>query len=141
MRPTKVEPNAGRYTIEFAIAALPKTPNQMLGAHWTIRSGHAKKWRVAVTRAIFLNGGPPSAPLRKALIECVRISSGRMDADGLSGSFKAIVDALKHAGVIEDDSPDHVRVSYRHERGRPRAGSVRVRVEELTKPDEGESNA
>jgi hypothetical protein len=36
------------YSLEFTIHMLPKTLNSLLGAHWKIRAGHAKKWERAV---------------------------------------------------------------------------------------------
>jgi hypothetical protein len=119
------------YVLEFIIAGLPKTPNQLLGAHWTIRAGHARRWKSHVAKAVTLNGGPPKAPLRHSLITCVRISSGQMDRDGLSGSFKSLIDGLKACGVIVDDSPEHVEIKYAQEKGKRGEGRVRVRIEEI----------
>ncbi len=124
--------NAKPYTLEIAVADLPKMPNQLLGAHWRVRSGHAKKWLRAVERAIDLNGAVPASPLRQAELWCTRLSSGVCDRDGLSGSFKAPIDALVKLGVLEDDGPEHVIVHYAHEKASPGKGSVRIRVVDLS---------
>jgi Holliday junction resolvase RusA-like endonuclease len=120
------------YRLVFEIAGLPKSPNRLLGAHWTARSSHAKKWKRAVQLAVALNGGLPLAPLVKARVHCVRLSSGTMDRDGLCGSFKSVMDALVDCGVLVDDSPDHVDVTYAQEKCAPKKGKISVTVEEVT---------
>jgi Holliday junction resolvase RusA-like endonuclease len=119
------------YKVVLLIKGLPKTPNNLLGAHWTIRSSEAKKWLRAVINAISLNGKIPETPLERARIECVRMSSGRMDDDNLRGSFKSVIDALKKCGVIKDDSPDHVLVTYSQTKAPPGGGKIKVSVEEV----------
>jgi len=85
------EVETSRYKIAFAVAGLPRSPNELLGAHWTIRAGHAKKWLKLVERALMLNGRLPAEPLPFAHVHCVRLSSGVMDDDNLRSSFKSVV--------------------------------------------------
>jgi hypothetical protein len=133
------------YTLAFAIADLPKSPNAILGAHWTIRAGHADKWRRAVKRAIELNGAFPERPLQLAEVHMTRCSSGLMDDDNLRGSFKAVADALVKLGVLEDDSPKHMLGHYRQEKAPPGKGGVRIRIVDLSplsaKADASDSEA
>jgi hypothetical protein len=48
---------------------------------------------------------PPATGKRHLTIE--RHSSGTVDKDGLYGGCKPLIDAIKRAGLIVDDSPDH----------------------------------
>lgn len=120
----------GGYVLEFEIMGLPKMPNSLLGSHWRTRSGHATKW----ARHVWVKtiGKRPKHPLLKAKITCTRFSSVESDFDGLSGSFKSILDGLKKAGVITDDSPSVIgRPEYEWQKTKPKEGKIRVKVEEL----------
>lgn len=118
------------YALAIEIEHLPKLPNQLLGAHWTVRSGHAKKWRVLVK--LNVNSKRPKSPLPKAMVRLTRVSSVRPDHDGLVGSFKAVIDGLKHAGVIIDDTHEVIgQPEYNHEKGKPGAGLIKIEVLEL----------
>jgi hypothetical protein len=128
LNPTKPEAS---YTVELVIVGLPKTPNQLLGAHWRVRSNNAAKWKGLVAEAIKQAGGAPTEPLPFARIHCTRVSSGKMDDDNLRGSFKSVIDGLKACGVIQDDSKEHVEVTYTQERGPSGHGKIKVRVEAL----------
>lgn len=127
-------------TLEFEIVGLPKTPNALLGAHWTIRSGHAKKWKRLVAEAVRvqLKSPPPqlsvpsqlNMPLSSATLTCTRISSNKPDYDGLAGSFKSLIDGLVECGVLTDDTPDVIgQPTYLWERGPRLHGKVRICVE------------
>ncbi len=118
------------YTLEIQIPALPKTPNALLGAHWRVRSNHAKRWKQVIGMFAVKAGLPPE-PLKKSIIYCTRLSSHRLDLDNLAGSFKCLIDALTFNRVIEDDTPDHVVIYYRHEIAPPKKGSIKIRVEEV----------
>lgn len=90
------------YTLEFQINALTDSPNKFLGAHWVTRKRNADKWRRLVwTKVWHLK---PPAPLKRAEVECERHGARMLDADNARGSFKAVIDALVHWGVIADDS-------------------------------------
>lgn len=115
------------FQLEFRLDGLPKSPNQLLGAHWTIRSGHAKKWKRLVWRMCWHL--KPSSPLKSALITFTRASSAKsMDDDNLAGSFKSVRDGLKEAGIIQDDSPEFVECKYERAKCAPKHGHVIVRV-------------
>jgi hypothetical protein len=91
------------YRLEFEIPGLPKTLNQLLGAHWRTRSSHAKKWKLAVWHAVGINR--PHLPLKRAHVELYRCSSKEPDTDGTRGSFKPILDGLVQCCVLSDDTP------------------------------------
>lgn len=112
---------------EFEIAGLPKMPNQLLGAHWRVRSGHAKKWLAHVTVATIQF--KPSQPLNRAKLLLTRVSSVEPDRDGLCGSFKSIIDALVKCGFLANDKPENIGTpTYVWEKGRPGNGYIRIAV-------------
>lgn len=110
MSATKATPKSGSvktpYSLSIRLEGLPKSPNALLGAHWSVRAGHAKKWKRAVWRQCW-HLRPPK-PLAKAHVTLLRASAGRMDADNARSSLKAIMDGLVEAGIIVDDNPDVV---------------------------------
>lgn len=113
------------FDLSFEVEELPKLPNQVLGAHWRVRSSHAKKWKRLVSFQII--DSIPEKPLQKASIVCTRFSSRKPDYDGLAGSFKSVIDALVHFKVIEDDTPDVIgHPDYKWEKCPPRKGKIRV---------------
>jgi hypothetical protein len=73
--------------------------------------------------------GVPQAPLKHARLVLTRYSSVSPDPDGLVSGFKAIVDGLVAAGVLENDRFDNIGMpDYRWEKVPQRAGKVRVEV-------------
>ena len=66
-----------------------------------------------------LKQGRPRAVLPKAHITITWVAKDkrRRDIDNLFSSMKAYIDGLVAAGLIADDSADHVTYSLRYERG------------------------
>ena len=63
--------------------------------------------------------GRPHAPFNEAHITIIWIAKDkrRRDIDNLFSSMKAYIDGLVHAGVLVDDSANHVSYTLRYERG------------------------
>src|SRR6185437_3610824 len=123
---TKVAQDSTKpYTLAFELLGLPKVPNELLGAHWRVRAGHAKRWERAVwAKCWHLK---PNTPLIKASLVLTRCSARSPDFDNLALSFKPVVDALVKCGVIVDDTPAVIgQPTYKHERARPGRGLIRV---------------
>lgn len=123
------------FSLSITLPGLPKGPNQLLGAHWTIRSGHAKKWkRMVWAKCWHLR---PPQPLERCEILFTRFSSAKsMDDDNLAGSFKSVRDGLKDAKIIKDDSPEFVVCRYAVGKAAPTFGRIEIEVNELTKTKE-----
>lgn len=116
------------YALAFEIAGLPKVPNELLGAHWRVRAGHAKRWERAVWREVWPL--KPAAPLTKARLTLTRCSARTPDFDNLALSFKPVVDALVKCGVLIDDTPAVIgQPTYAHEKVRPGKGKIKIQVE------------
>jgi hypothetical protein len=85
--------------MQFEIHELPKMPNALLRRHWTVVSKESNKWLALVQTKLRWK----HAPLPKAKLTLIRVSTFEPDFDGLVGSFKFVVDALVDIGVIVDD--------------------------------------
>lgn len=115
------------YELTFEIPILPKTPNSLLGAHWKARMSHSRKWKKLVGHQII--GNKPREPLKKATLTFIRFSSRSPDFDGLSGSFKSVMDALVFHDVLEDDTPEVVgSPTYKWEKCPPKQGKISVTI-------------
>lgn len=121
--------------IEFSIPLLPLLPNRLLGAHWWVRSSHAKKWRQLVWLQTMYQNCRPEHPFSKAEITFTRCSPYQCDYDGLVGSFKPVLDALVKCELLEDDSPQHVNCSYLWEKTPRAKQGIRILIR-----DDGQMN-
>jgi Holliday junction resolvase RusA-like endonuclease len=126
--------------LTLTIQALPKLPNRLLGAHWRTRSNEAKRWKRLVGDALIQAGltsvamhwlAEQKLPLKKARITFTRMSPRQCDADGLCGSFKHVLDALVHHGVIENDTPQHVTCTYLWQKVPKAKQGIQIEMEEM----------
>lgn len=80
----------------------------------------------------------PASPLIQCEMILTRFSTRECDFDNLVASFKPVVDGLKDAGVILDDSSKViVRREYRHRPAKPKQGKVRIEVIEVKESPHG----
>lgn len=113
--------------ITFKIEGLPKSPNSLLGAHWKVRSSHAKQWKRLVY--YYTIGLRPMKPWGRVELHLTRFSSSKMDRDGVYGSFKPVVDGLKEAGIIVDDNDDVIKKwVVKWDKGKPGKGYIEITV-------------
>ena len=116
--------------IEFEIDNLPKLPNRLLGAHWRVRSSHARMYATLVWAATCKQR--PREPWKTVRLILERHSSMEPDFDGLCGSFKHVIDGLVKCGIIEDDKPRNILgAEYRWIKASPKRGKIRVQVFEI----------
>ncbi|MGZ3796482.1 MAG: hypothetical protein ACXVB1_08960 [Pseudobdellovibrionaceae bacterium] len=112
--------------LSFFIPSLPATPNQLLRRHWSIVMKEKKKWHGLVGLCSMKYQGQP---LEKAKLKLTRCSTRQPDFDGLTGSFKFIVDALVKAKVIIDDKYEVIGESeYCWEKCKRDEQGIRVEV-------------
>lgn len=122
----------GPYRLTFELPGLPKSPNALLGAHWTSRKRTADQTTSAVMAVV--GRFKPVKPLAKAKLTLTRFSSSQPDFDGLVGSFKGTVDALVKIGVLENDKPSNLPgIEYFWEKAPPGQGKIKVQIRELEK--------
>ena len=85
--------------------------NQIQGKHWTTVRALNQNMKLAVMVALAGVQVPKAEGKRKLAI--TRHGKGTLDADNLAGGCKGLIDALKVRGVIQDDSPAHLEVSFK----------------------------
>jgi len=90
------------YQIEFELPIIPKSLNITLRMHPFVRNKHNKEIYEAV-HLLTCSQKPPQ-PLQRAILTFVRCSSRFLDYDNCVGSLKPVVDGLRHAGIIADDT-------------------------------------
>lgn len=116
-----------RYVIG-PIPGLPKNPNQLKGQHWSAYHKEAAEWQRSVgLMALVVRNRYGLRPLPKAALHFhVSVGDNRThDADNIIASFKPVLDALKGV-IIEDDSIDHIQLSYSFDRAKPRQFTIQV---------------
>lgn len=114
--------------ITLEIPGLPKTINSTKGYSWKIVQGEKAKWRRLISRALF--GKLPKTPYQKALIHITRHSSAMIDFDNNVHASKVLIDALKYHGVIEDDSPLHIKTQYTWTKAKALEGRVTITIQQ-----------
>jgi Holliday junction resolvase RusA-like endonuclease len=117
------------YVLMFSVPILPPMNTSATRRHWAVHHRAVKQWRAIVAAATA--GLRPEKPLQRSRVTLVRLSSVEPDHENLAMSFKPVLDALVHCGVLVDDGPAHVERVYRWEKVAPRRGMVGVRVEAL----------
>jgi len=85
---------------------------------WTNQFGKAARWKYlryktqaleAVKLAMLAAGiYRKNPPMRRAWIEIKSIRTRKLDADNCD--VKCLIDAMRHQGIIENDTPDHLVV-------------------------------
>lgn len=117
-------------TLSLTLPFATPTLNRLLRMHWAERRRLGKQCELWVSVAA-RQAATPRAQGRR-WVEITRHGPRLLDDDNLRGGCKPVLDALRYAGLIADDSPDLVSVGYRQviDRVEPRT-TVRV-------SDEGE---
>lgn len=114
--------------IKFTVNGLPKMPNQLLRKHWAVISQEAKKWHILVHYHTLKQ--KPAKPHQKVKAEMTRFSTQEPDRDGLSGSFKYVMDGLVKAGIMVDDKPSVVvECIYKWEKSKLADQRIEVKIE------------
>lgn len=118
------------YVLEFTIPGLPPTQNGATRGKLKERFRVKSEWKMLVWAAI--QGKKPRKPLARAKLTLIRGSRTRPDFDGLTSSFKVVIDALRQQGVLLDDRHENIGVpDYQWTPSPARCGYIRVIIEEL----------
>lgn len=108
---------------------VPGNPTNLNGRqHWRAKNTENQKWINTVM--MLAKSKRPPTPLKRARLIFTRFASRLCDADNFLGSLKPIIDGLKHSGIIEDDSWEHIGMPECHQFKSPRK-EVRIVVEVL----------
>lgn len=120
------------YRLEFELLGLPETTNQVLSMRLKWRLRRKVFWKRQVAAALKALPLPP-APLEHARLTLTRCSVQRPDPDGLTSTFKHLIDALVIGKVLVNDRHKNIGFPrYRHEKAGYHAGKVRILVEEIS---------
>jgi hypothetical protein len=94
--------------------------NRMLRTHWAVRRKQQKSWTNEIWGEWMQLQGRPPTPLTYLAQVTVDRRTPRQLLDDDNVCAKFIMDGLKQAGIIFDDSPKYVRVILTQSRGKPR---------------------
>jgi len=97
--------------ITLDIPRIPVSPNALLGFHWRYRKQNCDLWQKEIWYALISAGySPQHLPYPRAKITICRQSHCSLDPDNLVASVKPIIDALRYARVLVDDSAKHLEL-------------------------------
>lgn len=119
--------------LDVAIREIPTPPNENRRLHWSARAKREKEWRDLATLsariALRATGRADDFPIERASLEYVfLLTAARGDLDNLVAACKPLVDGLRDAGVLRDDSVGRlVSISARWQRADRRGVVLRVR--------------
>lgn len=116
--------------LEIVEYGLPMTYNTLGRKHWRYKVKESTKWRSLVCNLI-PPWNRPAKPLAKSRLILTRFSTKSPDFDGLVSSFKAVIDGLIDAKVIENDTPEHITTEYKWAKTGPNAGRISLEVMEV----------
>lgn len=114
-RPRKVQYGArmiatharvGEFRLEFFESTLPPSLNTTMRMHWTTRKRLSDLWNRIVS--IHVGSSKPRRPLARARLTLTRRGMRELDFDNLCASFKVVVDALRHNGILKDDKHENI---------------------------------
>lgn len=93
------------------IGAVTLTPNDLFTLGHYRRIAYRKAWHERIYWAVLEVTGrsTPPPPFIYYTLQAQRRARRRCDPDALSGHFKYMIDGLRYAGVVIDDSPRYLR--------------------------------
>jgi Holliday junction resolvase RusA-like endonuclease len=120
-------------TLHLEIPRIPVSLNILLRMHWRYQRKDAQMWQQEIRYGLLTQCTPlPKLPYAKARVSIHRQSRGQLDPDGLVGCVKHIVDALRYAHVLVDDSPDHLVLIVTQEQKPKAAPRTLIDIQEVT---------
>lgn len=111
--------------LDFPILSL----NKMLRWHWSTRDRHLEQWEWVIRAAL---KGPPKRAEGKRLVKIFSYRKNILDHDNFVGGAKPVLDALRNLGLIKNDDPAHVDVSYHQIPVRGDKARTEIHIEEVT---------
>jgi Holliday junction resolvase RusA-like endonuclease len=108
--------------ISFNLTQPIPSLNVTLKEHWAVKKKRRDSYEETL-KWLYVQGEKATKEyLRASIKKRVRIHSQRarkLDYDNLVGGAKTLIDALKRAGMIVDDSPEWLEVTYTQATGKP----------------------
>ena len=102
----------GRLVLE--IPAIPPSPNRYNGRHWSVYRKSRKAWAWWIAAAVS-NACCGTLLWSRSRVSITRMSRRSLDPDNAVASTKCVIDGLRGAKVIENDTADHITLEVRQE--------------------------
>lgn len=118
--------------ITLEIPRVPPSPNYLLGKHWRHRHRNSQVWRQEVWVALHQAGYSQRTPYPKARVSIDRRAHRELDPDNLVGCMKPVIDALRYADVLVDDTSDHIELVVTQTLDRKLNPRTLIEIEPLT---------
>ena len=109
------------HILEIEVPCVPVSQNKRDKMHWASKKRIKDAWRIAVLSvtdfrseaAVELDANRYASTPRKVRISVTCYMAGKrgpalLDEDNLRAGLKPCYDAIRHAGLIKDDSPKYV---------------------------------
>lgn len=115
--------------LTFQFDILPPNANAYARMHWRVRGELRDQWIYLIKSQLneqVRSGTPPN--LGEALVIAKMLVNRRRDEDNLHAMMKLPLDALRHAGVIVNDSPRHIKLHVTQELAKKRPESLTIEV-------------
>lgn len=100
--------------MRLIIDDVPESLNKVLRMHWAKRKRYNDQWYVLIRAQV--RPTRKKAPKMKVVISQMR--RRLLDKDNLYGSVKPIVDGMRYAGIIRDDTPEWIDLDVRQQVGK-----------------------
>ncbi len=114
--------------LSFTINKKLWSQNERDGAHWAVRKKDRDDWY----RRILLILGPIGLGIHKAtgprLMTIVRYGSRQLDAANMAGGAKGLIDAIVAHGLLQDDTPDDVVITYEQRKCKRGEEKTEIRI-------------
>lgn len=96
--------------ITLEIPRVPVSPNYLRGKHWRHRHRNSKVWNQEIYYAVHQARVHRDAPYERARVTIDRRGRGELDPDNLVACVKPVIDALRYAHVLVDDTAEHIEL-------------------------------
>lgn len=118
------------YRLEIEIPGLPETTNEVLSMRLKKRLNRKMFWKQQIAYSVY--GKKPKQPLKRANLTLTRFSTTRPDPDGLTSTFKHLIDGLVIAEILENDKYENIGFpKYLWEKAKRNEGKIKILVEEV----------
>jgi len=93
--------------------SVPHSPNFLSNKHWGTKYAWRSAWHEEVwgrwqeVKRLYKNDFPLKKAKLTVLVYCIE----PQDEDNFIASLKPVIDGLRHANIIEDDTPKHLKIN------------------------------
>lgn len=115
--------------ITLQIPLVVPSPNLWVRAHWRRYQSIKTQWCEEIAFAVLGLGAQRNAlvlPFEWAHVEVISYRKRLLDPDNLAGGLKPIMDGLRYAGVIQDDTARNVHITVMQFISKPPSTVIRV---------------